>query len=151
MKNYLQFLVCIAATYLLVGCAPKFPSERDSKNAFESDLLQQAHGKVTLDQFIKLNGREVNAFGAKAYVIDFKADLNIKEALRFKGPHAYAVSSSDSTLEKIPKDTRFQVTGEILFKNTEKGWIAHQVKSKRERHAEIDRIDSLRYSDGKKY
>jgi hypothetical protein len=106
-RVFLSILILISS--LLVACSSNYPTEADGRKAFS----EQHQGLLKINSFRKTDGKPMEAFGVKMYVMSFEAEVEcLGAALTTTG--VFCLQSGET--KKIQNSVRFE--------KTEQGWRA---------------------------
>lgn len=139
MKNTIS-LICLTLPTLLIltlsSCSSK-PSESRAEKDLREIIHSESSGNLELIEFEKTNAAERELFGQKAYAIEYKATLRVKEncymyvngygyGLFFKNFKTYDKSPTFIPGRKVvtcTKGKEVDFSDIIKYVETEEGWI----------------------------
>jgi hypothetical protein len=131
----LVFLL-MATVALLVSCSST-PSSSDAQQIVQKQIEKFSQGRIKLVSFQKTNGQEGNLMGVKIYNLEYKCEIEFLDNCKWIPPFGTAkLPKSQGFWDKfnddmlsgmdgrrpMKKGQKADITNQIVFEKTEKGW-----------------------------
>lgn len=125
-------LFCLVSIFFGCTSGSSVPTANDARPAVEQRAARDSKGLVKLVSLRKTNGQMLEGMGAKAYKLEYTADIEFQgecifgDGRRMDGNADFAVTPGRVPLfgggkPKNKGDTA-SVNGFVMFEQTEKGW-----------------------------
>lgn len=136
--------IYIAFALFLTSCSGK-PSVGDAQEVLSGEILINSDDRFELINFEKKNAAENTFMGRENYIIQYEAELEVKKHCwtyvnksgmgryfpdfkTYSSPPEFIPSMGRIAVE-CDKGTKVKFSGEVVYTNTENGWIAQSGSS----------------------
>jgi hypothetical protein len=142
-QNLLGILVLLSVVILQSGCS-KSPRASLGKQTLQNIVTSQSDGRIKVTEFDKTNGIAREIAGQRIHTMEYTATIRFQKP-GWKGGDAFVgYFSSFAVADTAPagweafgknwkffeKNAEVQLTGEIIFEDTENGWRPKDVNVK---------------------
>lgn len=140
-RRAISALTGVVLLSIFTSCSST-PSATTAREIINSRIERQSKGRIRLVSLQKTNGQMGEIFGVKVYQLSYKGEIEfLEECFWVKGMDAAAglgpvsfrtVTRQEGLRDRLgaldnrrlmQKGARSEISGEITFEKTEKGWI----------------------------
>ena len=110
---------------LLVGCGASLPTDAQTRQCAEEELLKENQNRVTLVSFQRTNGLPTeDGSRLQLYTVEYQCEVEVTEECCGNSGGVFETSPLGSCSQKdiLEKGSRLTLEGFVKFEKTEKGW-----------------------------